>query len=85
MKEGERKEGKEQGKEGRNVLNCRGVLRKVGKAVKEVPSEVPLAWSCLGTSATVSHWVGAAQGNSDVLHSMTAGATGQFCSLRLEI
>ena len=82
---GERKEGKKQGKEGRNVLNCWAVLRKVGKAAKEVPSEVPLAWSCLGMSATLSHWVGAAQGNSDVLHSMTAGATGQFCSLPLEI
>lgn len=85
MKEGERKEGKKQGKEGRNVLNCRAVPRNIGKAVKEVPSEVPLAWSCLGTPGTLSHWVRAAQGNSDVLHSMTAGATGQFCSLHLEI
>ena len=68
MKEGERKDGKKQGKEGRNVLDCRAVLRKVGKAVKEVPSEVPLAWACLSTPATLSHWVGAARGNSDSLH-----------------
>lgn len=34
MKEGGRKEENKQGREGGSVLDCRAVLRKVGKAVK---------------------------------------------------